>query len=87
MNTLKIIFCEIDLIRVFLVSHQGGKSFSLFAILGKTLLTIIQWQSQPILSGKLLTTYHYMYIYKVDHVGCLGGQVKHLTMYQPDTDK
>ena len=84
MNTLKIIFCEIDLIRVFLVSHQGGKSFSLFAILGKTL---IQWQSQPILSGKLLTTYQYMYIYNVDHVGCLGGQVKHFTMYQPDTDK
>ena len=28
-----------------------------------------------------------MYIYNVDHVGCLGGQVKHFTMYQPDTDK
>jgi len=52
----------------------------LFACLGKT-LTIFQWQSQPILSGKLLTTYI------VDHVDCLGRQVKHFAMCQLDIDK
>ena len=29
----------------------------------------------------------YIYMYNVDHAAFFGGQVKHFTMYQPDTDK
>ena len=80
MNFLKIF--EIDLILVFPVPHQE----QIFQFI------YLFWKNSHDYS-MTVTTYSFRKIITtlqiVDHVGCLGRQVKHFAMYmyQPDIDK